>query len=149
MRSKNGIAQKEENLLRRNNPTQRMAPRQHNPAMIHLRRWPTSLRQASPLNQCPSTSRAPVGQGFFVNHRPALTANSLHTQKTTRSLHFPQRISQFSASSFAENSLSPAHNWNWKEDHGSAQSFHSTVHNQGTPATAHNQFIIWNLKITS
>ena len=102
--------------LRSNNPSQRMTPRQHNPAMIHLRRWPAvqiGNRQTSPLNQRPSTSWAPVRQGFLVQHRPALTANSLHNQKITRSPHFPPaNLLQFSASSFAENSLPLLHNGN-------------------------------------
>jgi hypothetical protein len=65
-----------------------MTPRQHDPAMIHLHRRPANLidsRHAGPFNQRPSTSWAPIRQGFFVNHRSALAANSLHTQKITGS----------------------------------------------------------------
>jgi hypothetical protein len=65
-----------------------MTPGQHDAAMVDLRRWPTGLvenRKPCPLNQCPAASGAPVGHGLFVEHCPALAANSLHIQKTTGS----------------------------------------------------------------
>jgi hypothetical protein len=70
--------------LRRNNPPQRMSPGQHDATMIDLRLCASRLvenRQTSALNQCPPASRAPVGYGLLVEHRPALAANSLHTKR--------------------------------------------------------------------
>ena len=79
----NGIAKKEENLLRRNHPAQRMPPRQHDPAMIHLWQRPGGIvenRLTGPLNQSPAASRTPVCFRLRSKRRMAVSTDAIHTK---------------------------------------------------------------------
>lgn len=71
-------------LLRRNDPAQRMPPRQHNAPMIHLGRRSRHLLRLGPLRQRPAARRAPVRRRLLSQHRMTLTANPFHTSKSYR-----------------------------------------------------------------
>jgi hypothetical protein len=76
-------------LLRRNDPAQRMPPRQYDPAMINLNTGSVHaprLRRNPPLHNCPSTRRAPITLYFLAHHRMALAANPLHMSQDYRTL---------------------------------------------------------------
>ena len=70
-------------LLRRNDPAQRVSPRQHDAAMVDLRRRLCFLRQLCPFHQGPSAGGAPVSLRILRNHGMALTANPFHTESLT------------------------------------------------------------------
>ena len=87
--------------LRRNNPPQCMPPRQHNPAMVHLRHCPCrrgllrcGFRQASPLHHRPAARRTPVALHLRSHHRMALRAHPFHGVIVTAQanpLRFPEQ----------------------------------------------------------
>src|SRR5580658_100049 len=67
--------------LRRNNPTQRMTPRQHNAAMIDVRPWAGSEIERGdrlPFDQSSSASRTPVGACLSGKQSVAMAADALH-----------------------------------------------------------------------
>jgi hypothetical protein len=73
--------QSESKSLRRDNPTQRMPPRQHNAAMIHLNRSaPAAFHRLNrlPLRQSPSASRTPIRPRIGRKRRMALSTNPFH-----------------------------------------------------------------------
>jgi hypothetical protein len=73
-------------LLRRDNPSQRMPPGQHDAAMIDLDTRSArvlQLRRNLPLDNCPSARRAPVSLHLLAHYGMALTANPLHIEKIT------------------------------------------------------------------
>jgi hypothetical protein len=64
--------------LRRDNPAQRVPPRQHDATMIHLYCERQLFRQAFTLNQRASTGWAPVRLHGLGQHRMTLAADSFH-----------------------------------------------------------------------
>ena len=69
-------------LLRRNYPAHRVAPGQHDAAMIDLSRCVRRcFVQAGPFDKRSAAGGAPVGQGFGAGDGAALAANALHTQE--------------------------------------------------------------------
>jgi hypothetical protein len=72
--------------LRRNNPAHGVTPGQHDAAMIYLDRRRAGFadsRQTSSLDQRPAASRAPIRDGLFAEHRPAMAANPFHSFQIT------------------------------------------------------------------
>ena len=80
-----GAAVRVNDLLRRDNPAQRMPPRQHNAAMIHFSRAlaAQTFGQDSALDQRAAAGRAPVRLRLFGKHRVALAANPFHIYEIT------------------------------------------------------------------
>src|SRR5208283_4711380 len=69
--------------LRRDDPAHRVAPRQHNAAMIDFRRracLPQGFRNL-PLQQRSSACRAPVAHCFLAHHSVTLAAHPVHGKK--------------------------------------------------------------------
>ena len=68
------------NLLRRDDSTQRMPSRQHDPAMIHFRRrcLPSGSAQCGPLDQRPAARRTPVRLRVLTEHRMAMCTDPFH-----------------------------------------------------------------------
>jgi len=90
IRARNSVDFRNSRSLRRNNPTQRVTPGQHDAAMIHLRwgqRWMILYGKSGSLDQRPAAGRTPIRHGLFAEHRPALAANPFHTFKITGLSH--------------------------------------------------------------